>query len=165
MATSSFCRRLSFRPDADELDEFHPRASRYLFVGGLPRDPSVAANTLETALRDRFSAVGEILDVDVVRRGHGHSIVQFGDVVSVVRAIQREDGAELSVGGVCARVKLAFGRPVPSKCVWCQGLPEDVSDKVLRAEFGRFGKLQDLLTDRPRGTALIYFDQVGFNRL
>jgi len=143
------------------LDEFHPRASRYLVVGGLPRDSSLLGGQLQAALRERFASCGEILEAEVVRRGHGHALVQFVDVVSVVRAIQREDGTELSVGGACARVKLAFGRPVPYKCVWCQGLPEDVSDKVLRAEFGRFGKIHDLLTDRQGGTALIYFDQVG----
>ena len=42
-------RRLSHRPDDSELDEFHPRATRYLFVGGLPRDAPLPAGPLDAA--------------------------------------------------------------------------------------------------------------------
>ena len=69
------------------------------------------------------------------------------------------------------RLRLGFARPAPSKCVWCCGLPtkrdlsasvgSDVVVKAVQGEFGRFGKIQDVLYDEERGHALVYYDQVG----
>ena len=68
------------------------------------------------------------------------------------------------------RLRLGFARPAPSKCVWCCGLPtkrdlsasvgSDVVVKAVQGEFGRFGKIQDVLYDEERGHALVYYDQV-----
>ena len=59
------------------------------------------------------------------------------------------------------RVRLAFGLSVATKCVWCDGVATDVTEKMLQQEFAQFGKIQDLIIDRSRGHALVYFDQVG----
>ena len=48
-----------------------------------------------------------------------------------------------------------------TKCVWCDGLGPDVTEKMLQQEFAQFGKIQDLIIDRSRGHALVYFDQVS----
>ena len=145
-------RRIFFRPSDSELDEYHPKASRLLYVGSLPRDTTVPA------LADKFEPCGEILEIDI-KKSAGHALIQFADVSSVARAIRTLDGDALGGGG--AKLRLGFGRPVPSKCVWCQGLAEGLSDRALHVEFGRYGKVQDVLVDRSRGHALVYFDQVG----
>ena len=172
-------RLLSFRPDDSELDEFHPKASRTLFVGNLPPPASAGpsgptpasaqAAALAEQLRERFSPLvgGDILDVDVKLKS-GHALVQFSDVSTVARAIRKLDGEPLSSSSSSSGpgMRLAFARMVPSKCVWCQGLdrsgagPASVDEGAMRAEFGRFGKIQDLILDSQTGTALVYFDQV-----
>ena len=66
------------------------------------------------------------------------------------------------------RVRLAFGPSVATKCVWCDGVGVDVTEKALQQEFAQFGKIQDLIIDRSRGHALVYFDQViisSFNNI
>ena len=45
--------------------------------------------------------------------------------------------------------------------MWCDGLGPDVTEKMLQQEFAQFGKIQDLIIDRSRGHALVYFDQVS----
>jgi RNA recognition motif. (a.k.a. RRM, RBD, or RNP domain) len=61
------------------------------------------------------------------------------------------------------RVRLAFGLSVATKCVWCDGVGGDVTEKMLQQEFAQYGKIQDLIIDRSRGHALVYFDQVSFH--
>ena len=57
-------------------------------------------------------------------------------------------------------MRLAFGPSVATKCVWCDGVGDDISEKLLTSEFAVYGKIQDLIIDRSRGHALVYFDQV-----
>ena len=57
-------------------------------------------------------------------------------------------------------MRLAFGLSVATKCVWCDGVGADVTEKMLQQEFAQYGKIQDLIIDRSRGHALVYFDQV-----
>ena len=83
-------------------------------------------------------------------------MVQFVDIRSVVKAIRAVDG-ELIAG---LRVRLQFGLSVATKCVWCDGVGGDVTEKMLQLEFSQYGKIQDLIIDRSRGHALVYFDQV-----
>ena len=53
-----------------------------------------------------------------------------------------------------------FALSVATKCVWCGGVGGDVPEKMLQLEFGQYGKIKDLIIDRSRGHALVYFDQV-----
>jgi RNA recognition motif-containing protein len=133
-------------------------------VGNL-RPPTPAASSssssLVTDLKDKFDCCGEILDVDVKKSGH-YAAIQFVDVSSVCKAIKSFDGEQFNGD----RLRLGFARPAPTKCVWCSGLPAAKSGsgdtfKTIQAEFGRFGKVQDVLYDDVRGHALIYYDQVG----
>ena len=60
------------------------------------------------------------------------------------------------------KLKLGFGKPIPTKCVWVSGLSEDINEKDLHKEFSKFGgNVQDVLLNAAAGNALIYFDQVG----
>ena len=158
-----------YKPLDSEIEEYHPKATKTLFVGGLNRDVA------ESAVREMFARFGEILDVDIKKSpaaamaaasGSASSIeaakkqcyanVQFTDLTSVCRAIRECDG-ELLDG---ARLKCGFARAVPKKCVWCSGIPETIIDKEIAYEFGRYGKVQDILVLRSKGQALIWFDQV-----
>ena len=141
-------RRLYFRPVDGDLDEFHPKSSRTLYIGNLTRD------VLPNELHDKFSSLGEILDIDVKKCGY--ATVQFVDISSVCKAIKTLDGSTLGT----VRLKLAFAKVSPTKCVWCEGVSETVKEKEIHAEFGRYGKIQDIIINRAKGQALVWFDQV-----
>jgi len=52
-------KRLFYKPLDSEIEEYHPKATKTLFVGGLNRDVA------ESAVREMFGRFGEILDVDI----------------------------------------------------------------------------------------------------
>ena len=169
------------------MDEYHPRATRTLYVGNLSTSslqlttsaasgaglghgnvPGLAGgagnpitngnNNCPPEVYEKFSPFGEILEIDV-KPNSGYACVQYTDVVSVVKAIKSCDGQVLNDSS--SRVmKLGFARAVPTKCVWCDGVSETVKEKDLYSEFGKFGKVQDIIIHRTRGHALIWFDQV-----
>ena len=166
-------RRLFYKPLDSEIEEYHPKATKTLFVGGLNRDVA------ESAVREMFGRFGEILDVDIKKspaaamaaaskaeieaaKKQCYANVQFTDLTSVCRAIRECDG-ELFLDGA-ARLKCGFARAVPKKCVWCSGIPETIIDKEIAYEFGRYGKVQDILVLRSKGQALIWFDQVNITK-
>ena len=183
-----FCRRLHYRPSDADLDEFHPRATRTLYVGnlstsslqltastasgaglghgtvpglaGAPGNPITNGNNnCPPEVYEKFSPFGEILEIDV-KPNCGYACVQYTEVVSVCKAIKACDGQVLNDSS--SRVmKLGFARAVPPKCVWCDGVSETVKEKDLYEQFGRFGKVQDIIIHRTRGHALIWFDQVS----
>lgn len=160
-----FRRRLYYRPSDTELEEFHPKATRTLFVGGLSRD------VVSSAVQDKFGRFGEILEIDIKKspaaaaaamgleaaKKSCYANVQFTDLNSVCRAIRECDGD--SIGGG-PKLKLGFARAAPTKCVWCCGVAETVKEKDIAHEFGRYGKIQDILILRTKGQALVWFDQV-----
>ncbi len=122
-------------------------------------------DVLASDLHDKFSIFGEILEIDVKKCGY--AIVQFVDIVSVCKAIRSCtckavrgcEGCTISTSaGV--RLKLAFAKASPTKCVWCEGVGDPIKEKDIHAEFGRYGKIQDIIIDRSKGQALVWFDQV-----
>lgn len=133
------------------MDEFYPRATRTLYVGNISKE-IVTRN-----LHDKFSDCGEILEIDI-KKNTQFALIQFNSVSAVCKAIRSFDGEPFQGAG---RLKLAFAIATPTKCVWCHGLNEAVNEKVLAAEFGRFGQVNDVLVNNAKGTALIYFDQVS----
>ena len=175
------------------MDEFHPRATRTLYVGNLSTSslqltasatsgaslghasvPGLAGggvgnppitnggnNNCPPEVYEKFSPFGEILEIDV-KPNSGYACVQYTDVVSVCNAIKACDGQVLNDSSSRFVMKLGFARAVPTKCVWCDGVSETVKEKELYAEFGRFGKVQDIIIHRTRGHALIWFDQVSY---
>ena len=148
------------------VDQFHAKANRTLLVGNISKEVCFGQNceelktifltqVLSSEIHDRFKEFGEIIEIDIKKLDY--ALVQFADIVSVVKAIRIVDG-ELIAG---QRVRLSFGLSVATKCVWCDGVGPDVTEQMLHLKFGQYGKIQDLIIDRSRGHALVYFDQVS----
>ncbi|XP_071147711.1 protein split ends-like isoform X1 [Mytilus edulis] len=141
-----------FRPPEAELDEHHPKATRTLFVGNLEKEI-----TMEE-LKDMFSKYGDILDIDVKRQGaiSAYSFIQFTDIRSVVKALRALDGE--TMGGM--KLKLGFGKSMPTNCVWVDNLADTVQEKFLFRQFNRYGPVSNMVIDRERGKALIFFSSL-----
>lgn len=123
-------------------------------MGNLPRD------IVKDDLRSAFGSFGEILEIEINKKEKSATI-QFLEVSSACNAIKMKDGD--SFGNSGQKLKLAFARPVPTKCVWVQGLNAKVTEKMLYAEFEKFGRIKDkdVMQDKKRGTALVYYDDVS----
>ena len=91
--------------------------------------------------------------------------VQYADVTSAVKAIRACDGHVLESASSSASsgrvMKLGFVRAAPSKCVWVSGVAPEAKEKDLYVEFGKYGKVQDIIIHNVLGLALIWFDQVS----
>ncbi|KOB77360.1 Protein split ends [Operophtera brumata] len=107
----------SAKPYETDIDEYHPKATRTLFIGNLEKDVT------QQQLRDKFKHFGRIIEVDIKKGsggGAGYAFCQYASISSVVEAIRAMDGEY--IGG--SRVKLGFGKPVATACVWVDGLTE-----------------------------------------
>lgn len=142
-----------FRPYEAELDEYHPKATRTLFIGNLEKDVTA------TDLRKHFDQFGEIIEIDIKKQGavSSYAFCQYSDIVSVVKAIRKMDGEHLGNN----RIKLGFGKSMPTNCVWVDGISERVDEKYLTIQFERYGQVTQVSLDRDRGHALILFEQVS----
>lgn len=142
-----------FRPYEAELDEYHPKATRTLFIGNLEKDVTASD------LRKHFDQFGEIIEIDIKKQGavSSYAFCQYSDIVSVVKAIRKMDGEHLGNN----RIKLGFGKSMPTNCVWVDGVSERVDEKHLTLQFERYGQVTQVSIDRDRGHALIFFDQVS----
>lgn len=119
------------RPYETDLDEFHPKATRTLFVGNLDKDATAAT------LRDKFKHFGKIVEIDVKKQSGGaagYAFCQYANISSVVEAIRNMDGEH--VGG--SRVKLGFGKSMATSCIWIDGVTES-SEKQVFAHCTRIG--------------------------
>lgn len=110
------------RPYETDLDEFHPKATRTLFIGNLEKDVT------PTLLREKFKHFGKILEIDIKKQGGGagYAFCQYANISSVVDAIRSMDGEH--VGG--NRVKLGFGKSMATTCVWIDGVTEQSEKQV-----------------------------------
>ncbi|GJQ73489.1 hypothetical protein Trydic_g13846 [Trypoxylus dichotomus] len=136
-----------------EIDEFHPKATRTLFIGNLEKDVTASD------LRKEFDQFGEIIEIDIKKQGvvSSYAFCQYSDIVSVVKAIRTLDGEHLGNN----RIKLGFGKSMPTSCVWVDGVSENVNEKYLKMQFERFGTVPQVSVDREKGQALVFYDQVG----
>ncbi|XP_069682779.1 protein split ends-like isoform X5 [Periplaneta americana] len=141
-----------FRPYEAELDEFHPKATRTLFIGNLEKEVTA------TELRKHFDQFGEIIEIDIKKQGvvSSYAFCQYADIASVVKAMRTMDGEHLGNN----RIKLGFGKSMATNCVWVDGIADTVSDKYLNLQFSQFGNVTHVTVDRERGHALIYFEQI-----
>ncbi|XP_069467192.1 msx2-interacting protein isoform X2 [Ambystoma mexicanum] len=80
-----------FRPLDDRIDEFHPKATRTLFIGNLEK------TTTYHDLRLLFQRFGEIVDIDIkkVNGVPNYAFLQYCDIKSVCKAIKKMDGEVL----------------------------------------------------------------------
>ncbi|KAL1418557.1 hypothetical protein MTO96_005595 [Rhipicephalus appendiculatus] len=65
-----------FRPLEAELDEYHPKATRTLFIGNLEKDITT------TELRKHFDQFGDIIEIDIKKQGSASSyaFIQYADI-------------------------------------------------------------------------------------
>ncbi|XP_022247610.1 protein split ends-like isoform X2 [Limulus polyphemus] len=144
-----------FRPLEAELDEYHPKATRTLFIGNLEKDIT------HLDLRKHFEQFGEIIEIDIKKQGatstSSYAFIQFMDISSVVKAMRKLDGENLFGA---SRIKLGFGKSMPTCCVWIDGVVESVPEKFLRRHFGRYGPVRNTVIDREKGQALVFYDSI-----
>lgn len=139
-----------FRAYEAELDEYHPKATRTLFIGNLEKDISASE------LRKYFDSFGEIIDIDIKKQGlTAYAFCQYSNIVSVVKAMRKMDGEHLGNN----RIKLGFGKSMHTNCVWIDGVADGVSESYLISQFSRFGPVEGVTIDRERKLALITFEQ------
>ncbi|XP_025083037.1 protein split ends-like isoform X2 [Pomacea canaliculata] len=137
------------RTNETDMDEYHPKATRTLFVGNLEKDTTVQD------LLDKFSVFGEIIDVDIKRQGaaSAYAFVQYTDIVSVVRALREMEGEHIGAN----KIKLGFGKSMPTNCVWIDNVAEILHEKFLFRVFRRYGEITYLFIDRSKWRALVFF--------
>lgn len=143
----------SAKPYETDIDEYHPKATRTLFIGNLEKDVT------QQQLREKFKHFGRIIEIDIKKGsggGAGYAFCQYASISSVVEAIRAMDGEY--VGG--SRVKLGFGKPVATTCVWVDGLTEHTEKQVLGA-VSRCGAATSVCVDRAAGAALVHFEQAA----
>lgn len=140
------------RPYEAELDEYHPKATRTLFIGNLEKDVT------PSDLRKHFDQFGEIIEIDIKKQGvlSTYAFCQYSDIVSVVKAIRTMDGEHLGNN----RIKLGFGKSMPTNCVWVDGVVDSVNEKYLIMQFDTYGPVTQVIIDRDKGQALIFYEQV-----
>lgn len=140
-----------FRPYEAELDENHPKATRTLFIGNLEKDIS------NSELWKHFESFGEIIEIDIKKQGtSAYAFCQYSDIVSVVKAMRKMDGEHLGSN----RIKLGFGKSMPTNCVWLDGIADTVSEAHLITQFNRFGHVGQVCIDPDRHLALVFFEQI-----
>lgn len=140
-----------FRPYEAEIDEYQSKSTRTLFIGNLEKNITVAD------LRKVFEQFGEILEIDIKKQGSSpYAFCQYADIVSVVKAVRKMDGEHFG----STRIKLGFGKSMPTTCVWLDGIADAVNEHQLSQHFSRFGNVQKVAIDRDRKMALVSFDQV-----
>ncbi|XP_073699936.1 msx2-interacting protein [Garra rufa] len=143
-----------FRPLDGRIDEFHPKATRTLFIGNLEK------TTNYQQLLDVFQRFGEIVDIDI-KRVNGvpqYAFVQYSDIASVCKAIKKMDGEYLGTN----RLKLGFGKSMPTACVWLDGLTSNITEQYLTRHFCRYGPVVKVVFDRLKGMALILYNNTDF---
>ncbi|KAK6176222.1 hypothetical protein SNE40_014546 [Patella caerulea] len=138
-----------FRPIETELDEYHPKSTRTLFVGNLEKDTSIQE------LVDKFKPFGEIIDVDIKRQGaaSAYAFVQYADILSVVKSLRSMEGEHIGAN----KIKLGFGKSMPTNCIWLDNIGENVGDNFLLRVFSRYGEVNYSVIDRVKGRSLVYF--------
>ncbi|KAL5280132.1 hypothetical protein ACFFRR_004235 [Megaselia abdita] len=145
-----------FRPYEAELDEYHPKSTRTLFIGNLEKD--ITGNEL----RKHFEYFGEIIEIDIKKQGmNAYAFCQYSDIISVVKAMRQMDGEHLGNN----RIKLGFGKSMPTNCVWIDGVTEQVGENHIISQFGRYGTITKIVIDQKRSLALISYEQITFAQL
>ncbi|XP_077384546.1 msx2-interacting protein isoform X2 [Festucalex cinctus] len=143
-----------FRPLDGRIDEFHPKATRTLFIGNLEK------TTIREQLFEIFQRFGEIVEIDI-KKINGvpqYAFVQYSDIASVCKAIKKMDGEYLGSN----RLKLGFGKSMPTACVWLDGLTTNITEQYLTRHFCRYGHVVKVLFDRMKGMALIFYNNTDF---
>ncbi|XP_028307754.1 msx2-interacting protein isoform X2 [Gouania willdenowi] len=143
-----------FRPLDERIDEFHPKATRTLFIGNLEK------TTTYHDLLNIFQRFGEIVDIDIkkVNGAPQYAFLQYCDIASVCKAIKKMDAEYLGNN----RLKLGFGKSMPTTCVWLDGLALNTTEQFLTRHFCRYGHVVKVVFDRMKGMALILYNNIEY---
>ncbi|GFO42532.1 msx2-interacting protein [Plakobranchus ocellatus] len=135
--------------DNDSMDEYHLKSTRTLFVGNLEKE------TTTQDLMDKFKQFGEIIDIDIKRQGAttAFAFVQYVDIASVVAALRAMEGQHIGIN----KIKLGFGKSMPTCCVWLDNIPNDTSSRALRNIMSRYGEITYVFVDRNRNKGLVCY--------
>ncbi|XP_018082017.1 msx2-interacting protein isoform X2 [Xenopus laevis] len=158
-----------FRPLDERIDEFHPKATRTLFIGNLEK------TTTHLDLHNLFQRFGEIVDIDV-KKVNGvpqYAFLQYSDIGSVCKAIKKMDGEYLgnnrlkvldstSHGACVPNTQLGFGKSMPTNCVWIDGLSSNITEQYLTRHFCRYGPVVKVVFDRFKGMALVLYNEIEY---
>jgi RNA recognition motif-containing protein len=153
----------------EELDEYCSRATRTLYIGNLERDVK------NSDLRDKLDKkYGDIVEIEIKRdpkrthSGGQFAFVQFADIRSVVKAMRCMHGKVIGGNSSSSSshqqpVKLGFGRSLATSVLWLDGVSAQLKEKQLYEFFRRYcdsDAIKDILVDRNKGQALVYFAMV-----
>ncbi|KAK7481424.1 hypothetical protein BaRGS_00027380 [Batillaria attramentaria] len=127
-----------------DMDEFHPKATRTLFIGNLEKDTSVQD------LLDKFGTMLTSRDKEQPQPTHLCSTLTIS---SVVRALQEMEGEHIGAN----KIKLGFGKSMPTNCVWIDSVGETISEKSLGRVFKKYGEMTYTFIDRKKWRALVFF--------
>ncbi|TRZ02462.1 hypothetical protein DNTS_030288 [Danionella cerebrum] len=143
-----------FRPLDERIDEFHPKATRTLFIGNLEK------TTTYHDLLNIFQRFGEIVDIDIKKLNGSpqYAFLQYCDIASVCKAIKKMDGEYLGNN----RLKLGFGKSMPTTCVWLDGLSSSITEQYLTRHFCRYGHVVKVVFDRLKGMALVLYNNIEY---
>lgn len=105
-----------------------------------------------------FEMFGEIIEIDIKKQGTStYAFIQYSDIASVVKAMRKLDGENL--GNSTNRIKLGFGKSMPTSCIWIHGISEIVDKSIIR-QCSRYGEVVSLAVDRLRGNCLVTFNTI-----
>ena len=137
---------------ADEGDD--PKATRTLFVGNL--EGSISRQDV----RGQFERFGVVEDVDIKRpiRGQGstYAFVKFIDLDVATKAKVAMQGCFFGRN----RVKIGYGKSMPTTRLWIGGLGSWTSIVELEREFDRFGAIRRIDYNKGHDHAFILYDSL-----
>lgn len=58
------------------------------------------------------------------------------------------------------KIKVGFGKPLPSLMVWLDDLPSHVTDEYLRRKMNFYGTITDVLIDKAMRQALVTYENI-----
>lgn len=135
-------------------EEDNPKATRTLFVGNL--ESSISRQDV----RRQFEQFGIVEDVDIKRpiRGQGstYAFVKFIDLDVATRAKVAMQGSLFGRN----RVKIGYGKSMPTTRLWIGGLGSWTLIEELEREFDRFGAIRRIDYNKGHDHAFILYDSL-----
>ncbi|VDM62234.1 unnamed protein product [Angiostrongylus costaricensis] len=151
----------------NEVDVFHPKASRTLYVGGLESRIS------DDTLRRRFGKYGLILDVDVknYESPSPFAFIQFADIESAVRAINAHSSSVVHANRKGKKFQPNFGRSMTTNKLWVGSIPPQIGEDYVIQKLRSLSEgVVDVVVDMRVRQAIVVFSstegaQAALNRI
>ncbi|KJH50420.1 hypothetical protein DICVIV_03431, partial [Dictyocaulus viviparus] len=151
----------------NEVDIFHPKASRTLYVGGLESRIS------DDTLRRRFGKFGVILDVDVknYESPSPFAFIQFADIESAVRAINAHSNNVVHPIKKGKKFQPNFGRSMTTNKLWIGSIPPEIGEEYIIQKLRSLSEgVVDVVVDMRVREAIVVFSstegaQTALNRI